>query len=307
MSNSESKSKITLALSMTVFGTIGLFRSFIELPSAFLAMLRGIIGGTFLIFFVIVIKRNKFSKDAIKKNFIILLVSGALIGFNWVFLFESYIYTSIPTATLCYYMAPTFIILASPIVLKEKLTIKKEICAAVSVLGMVLVSGIIGSEFSGTDNIKGILFGLAAAALYASVIILNKKLKDINAFDKTTIQLLTAGVTIIPYVFFTTDFKSLKTDIIQIVLILIICIFHTGLAYAMYFGSMDNLKAQTIALFSYIDPVVAIILSQLLIWLPFDLLNDESPMGWMSAIGAVLILGSALIGETDFKQVKKHV
>ena len=56
---------------------------------------------------------------------------------------------------------------------------------------------------------------------------------------------------------------------------------------------MGTLKAQTVAIFSYIDPVIAIILSALLL---------KEKMGIFGMIGAVLILGSTLFSELNFKK-----
>ena len=56
---------------------------------------------------------------------LLLILSGALIGFNWILLFEAYNYTTVATATLCYYMQPTIVILLSPLFFRERLTAKK--------------------------------------------------------------------------------------------------------------------------------------------------------------------------------------
>ena len=58
--------------------------------------------------------------------------------------------------------------------------------------------------------------------------------------------------------------------------------------YSLFFGSMTYLPAQTVVLFSYIDPIVAIFLSALLL---------KEPLGWSGILGTVLVLGSTLISE----------
>lgn len=109
-------------LAMSIFGTIGIFRRYIPLPSSVLALARGTIGTIFLLFLLLVIKRQRLSAEAISRNFKFLVISGALIGFNWILLFEAYQYTTVATATLCYYMAPVLVIMASPFFFQEKLT-----------------------------------------------------------------------------------------------------------------------------------------------------------------------------------------
>lgn len=285
------KSKLSLFLSMFIFGTIGIFRKYVPLSSGLLAISRGYIGALFLIL-LIFLKKDKISFKAIKSNLFLLCLSGIFIGINWILLFESYQYTSVATATLCYYMAPVFVIIASPFLFKEKLSLKKGVCVVLAIVGMVLVSGIIETGFSGIGELKGILLGLGAALFYASVIILNKKIKNVPIYDKTTVQLIAAATILVPYSIFVENNADIKITPIIILMLLIIGVCHTGFAYALYFGSIEKLNTQTVALFSYIDPIVAIILSALLL---------KEPMSIYGIIGAVLILGSTLITELPSK------
>ena len=282
-------SKIMLIVSMLIFGTIGIFRKYIPLPSSVLAMARGFIGMLFLLL-VVWIKGSKLSTIAIKKNLRYLLLSGAALGFNWILLFEAYQYTTVATATLCYYMAPIFVILVSPFLLKERLSLKKILCVIVALIGMVLVSGVIQSGVSDIAEIRGILLGLGAAVLYASVILLNKKIKDIAAYDKTIVQLGVAAVILLPYTFATEHMSELTFTPLMVVMLVVVGVIHTGVAYALYFGSMKNLKAQTVALYSYIDPIVAIILSALIL---------SEHMGMEEVIGACMVLGATMISEFE--------
>ena len=284
----NNKDKMMMIGAMTIFGTIGIFRKYIPLPSSLLALARGIIGTAFLLFLVLAVKRDKLSVEAIKRNFVFLVVSGAFIGFNWILLFEAYQYTTVATATLCYYMAPVIVVLVSPFLFKERLTPLKAICVAVALAGMVFVSGIPQSGFGGMSELKGILLGLGAATLYAIVVILNQYIKDIPAYDKTIMQLGTAAVAILPYTLLTENFADISFTPVAVLMLLFVGIVHTGIAYTLYFGSMSGLKAQTIALFSYIDPVVAIILSAVIL---------QENIGLWGVIGAVMVLGSTMVSE----------
>jgi len=288
------RAKLFLIISMTVFGTIGIFRRYIPLPSGLLAFARGALGMLCLLIFIYA-SGNKLSLKAIRSALPVLCISGGLIGFNWILLFESYRFTTVATATLCYYMAPVFVVLVSPFFFKEKLTLKKLLCVAAALLGMVFVSGVLGIGFSGTGELVGVALGLGAAILYATVVVLNKKTVGVPALDKTVIQLGSAAVVVLPYTLLAEDFSSVTVTPIAILMLVLVGVLHTGVSYALYFGSMDHLKAQTVALFSYIDPVVAIILSAVML---------KEKMGLLGTVGAVLILGSTLVSELDFKSQK---
>lgn len=279
-----------LVASMLIFGTIGIFRKYIPLPSGMIAMVRGIVGTMFLML-VMMVGKKKPDFMAIKKNLLLLCLSGTLIGFNWILLFEAYQHTSVAVATLCYYMAPVLVILVSPIVLKERLTRRKMLCAAAAFVGMVLVSDVLSSGFSG---MRGILLGVGAAALYASVIMLNKKLGEIGAYDKTLVQLAAAAIVLLPYVLIAENPAEMELSALTVVMLLVVGVVHTGAAYAMYFGSMGGLKAQTVALFSYIDPAAAVVLSAVILGEKIDAAG---------IIGAVLVLGAAVVSDLLEKNI----
>ena len=284
-------SKLCLILAMTIFSTIGIFRRYIPLSSGMLAAVRGIVGTIFLLL-VFFAKKEKFHANTIKKNLFLLLLSGCFIGINWIFLFESYRYTTVATATLCYYMAPIFVMLVSPFLFKENMSIKKGLCIISALIGMVFVSGILTevpvNDISQDSQLKGIVFGLLAAAFYASVILLNKKISGVGAYEKTIFQLGSAAITILPYVLLTESLDAMNLTPTILVLIIFVGIVHTGIAYTLYFHSMGDLKAQTIALYSYIDPILAIILSAVIL---------KEHMHPLAIVGAVLILGAAMISE----------
>ena len=167
--------RLALLAAMTIFGTIGVFRRFIPLPSGAIALVRAVIGALVLLGFLL-LKRQKLSTLAIRRNFLPLLLSGVCLGFNWVLLFEAYKYTSVAVATLAYYMAPILLIFAAPFFLGERLTPKKGLCAAGALFGMVLVSGVLETGIGNAKELRGIVMGLVAAVLYAAIVLMNKKM-----------------------------------------------------------------------------------------------------------------------------------
>ncbi len=280
------RSYFDAVFSMLVFGTIGIFRRYIPLPSGILALSRGLLGGLFLL--VLLKIQKKKNVNATRKGIIMTMVTGAVIGGNWILLFESYNYTTVQIATLSYYMEPTIVILLSPVFLGERLTPKRFICALCSILGMVLVSGITGGTSLSSGDFKGILYGLSAATLYATVIILNKRNTGMDAKYKTMLELFSASIVIVPYILLREDITAITFTPLSILMLLVVGIFHTGFAYSLYFGAMDKLSAHTIAVVSYIDPVFALILS-------FLVLGESLSLSGL--IGAVLIIVSSLISE----------
>lgn len=277
--------KLRNIIAMLIFGTIGLFVKNIDLNSSEIALTRGFIGGITLLF-AMALLRKKVSIEAIKRNIYLLIFSGFAVGLNWIFLFQGYKYTSISNATLSYYFAPIFVTILAPFILKEKLTLSKFLCVLMALVGMFCIVGVDG--INGGSDLIGIAYGLLAAGFYASVILMNKFLKGIDSLEITIIQLLSATITLLPYVLYMDSGKSLNISLNSIPYILILGIVHTGIAYLLYFSSLQELKGQTIAVLSYIDPVFAIIISAIIL---------KEHLGILQIIGGVLILGSSFLSE----------
>lgn len=295
MVNSKT-AKLQLIISMVLFGTIGLFVRYLTLPSSLIALCRAWIGCVFLLL-VLAVQRKRFCRKAVLDNLIWLLLSGCFLGFNWIALFEAYRYTSVAIGTVCYYTAPILVILCAPWLLKESLSVKKTACAVAAVIGVGLLSFQSPQELASPGYSTGIFLGLLAAALYACVILCNKRIKGIDAMDKTVIQLFISGIMMLPYCFMTVDFCDVSMDPFQLIILLTVGIVHTGVTYLMYFGAMENVSGQSVAVISYIDPVVAVLLSV------FVLKEQLSAAAW---VGAAMILASALLSEINWKEKQLH-
>lgn len=278
--------KFQLISAMSIFGTIGIFVHCIPLSSAAVAFTRAVLGFAFLLLITFATDKRPSLKD-IRKNLVLLIASGAAIAFNWILLFESYKHTTVSTATVCYYLAPLLLLLFSPI-LGERLTAKKLLCVGVALVGLVFVSGVVDKGLPSFAEIQGILLGVGAAILYATVMFLNKKLSPISAYDKTIVQLGSSAVVILPYLLLTEPIVFPALNGVQWILLLVVGIVHTGISYTMYFDSLKKLNTTTVAVFSYLDPVIAVILSAVLL---------KEHMTVANIIGTVLILGSALYSE----------
>ena len=290
MNGSDGKTTYLKFISaMVIVGTIGVFRRYIPVTSAMLAFSRGILGSLSLAAFV-KLKGQRIRHGMDTKKLVLLIINGAVIGVNWIFLFEAYRFTTVAVATLCYYLQPTLLILVSPLFFREKLTGKKMFFALTAFMGMVLVSGVLKGGGAQADSFRGVLFGLAAAVLYTIAVIGNKKITGVDIYEKTIIQLASAALVLVPYILLTEDVADIHPDLKTMVLILIVGVIHTGLVYLFYFGSMENMNAQAVAVLSYIDPVVAIFASCVFL---------KEPLSIFEIAGAVLVIGSAILSERE--------
>lgn len=273
-----------LVLSMTIFGTIGLFVRNIPLPSGEIALYRAVMAAVLIGLFLLITKQKIPFAD-IKKELLLLVISGMAMGINWVLLFEAYRYTTVSVATLSYYFAPVIVTVVCPILFREKLTKRQILCFVMSTLGLVLITGIGGS---GSNDLLGILLGLSAAVFYASVVLINKFIKNVEGIHRTFLQFLAAVLVLVPYVALTGGFHLTGLNLSGWGNLLIVGILHTGVTYCLYFSSLRFIPGQKAAILSYIDPLVAVLVS--VVWL-------HEPMTLWQILGGSLILGFTLLNE----------
>lgn len=289
------KYKLGLIISMLIWGSIGIFVRYINFTSSQIALVRAIVGSIFLIIFSMISKES-LSKEKIKLNLLVLICCGICLGFNWIFLFQAYHYTTISTATICYYLAPIIVMFLSPFLLKEKLNSVKVSCIVAAMIGMLCIVGIDKSSI-GENNMVGILYGLSAACFYTGVVILNKFLKGISGRDSAIVQLSVSAIFLLPYVIFTEKISLVGVSSQSITLLLILGVVHTGIAYLLYFTVIQKIESQTVAIYSYVDPISAIFMSAIV-------LNES--MSLLQIIGGILILGSTFISEVYSNKIKSQ-
>lgn len=284
----QTSAKIMLSVAMAIFGTLGIFTRNIAVSSGELALYRAILAAVLIALYLLFTKQ-KIDFKGIKKELLLLLFSGMAMGINWILLFEAYKYTTVSVATLSYYFAPVIVTVVCPILFKEKMTKKQVICFVMSTMGLVLIIGIRKGNVSGTD-LLGILCGLGAAVFYATVILLNKFIKNVMGIHRTLLQFFAAILILIPYVLCTSGVTLNTLNLKGWISLLVVGLIHTGITYCLYFSALKELKGQEAAILSYIDPLVAVLVS-------VTILGEGITVSQM--LGGALILGFTLWNEKN--------
>lgn len=287
---SRSKNLILFIASMVIFGTNGLIVANISLGSAEIVLMRTFLGSLFLLAMVLV--KRSFSFADLKADLVPATIGGAALGLNWVLLFSAYRSAGVGLSTLTYYCGPIIVLALSPVLFKEKLTWNKLLAIAAVAVGMFCITGDIEP---GSDVQTGLLCGGGAALLYASLIVANKRVKRLSGLNCAMYELIVAFFVVLIYLIA----SNVKLPVIpaaeDIVWVLAIGLVNTGLAYYLYFSSLQKLSGQTVALVCYIDPLTALLVS--VAFLGEKLLAVQ-------IVGAVLILGGACLGELKFKKTE---
>ena len=286
--NTTKRARCSIILSMVSFGTLAPFVRNISVSSGELALYRALLAALLIGAFLL-ITGQKIPFHCLGKELLLLLFSGMAMGFNWILLFEAYKYTTVAISTLSYYFAPVIVTLVCPFLFKEKMTKKQILCFIMSTLGLSLVVGITDLGKGGNDAI-GVAFGLGAAVLYATVILLNKFITGVSGIHRTFLQFLAAIAVLIPYVLCTGGMHPEILSSTGWICLLVVGLVHTGITYCMYFSSLKELPGQEAAILSYVDPLVAVVIGVVLL---------KEPLSWQQLVGGLLILGFTLWNELD--------
>ena len=289
----QNRSVWMLITSMFIFGTLSPFVRNISVSSGELALYRAILAavciGGYLLF-----SKQPIHLKSIRKELILLLLSGGAMGFNWILLFEAYKYTTVSVATLSYYFSPVIVTIACPLLFREKLTKKQLVCFVMSTTGLILIT-VTGNMSAGGRDLIGIGFGLGAAVLYATVVLLNKFIKNVAGIHRTFLQFLSAILVLVPYVALTSGVTLGAINATGWICLLVVGLIHSGIAYCLYFSSLTDLPGQKAAILSYIDPLVAVVIS-------VTVLGEA--LRPLQILGGSLILGFTLWNELPGRKEK---
>ncbi len=268
-------------LAMLIFGTNGYLVAHLSLQGSQIVLVRTLVGG--LLLTAIVLLRGGFDREAVRAEWRDLLFGGVALGLNWVALFTAYRLLNVSLATLIYYAGPMLVLLFSPLLFRESLTPHKIAAVAIVAAGLFCITG---SITSAGMSLAGLLAAVLSALFYASLIIFNKRIVKTGGMQTAALELDVAFVVVLIYVLLTAGIPHpLKADIPYL---LVLGLVNTGIAYMLYFTGLQKLPGQSVALISYVDPVSALVFSALLL---------HETMTPLQMLGAVLIIGGALLGE----------
>ncbi len=268
---------------MLLFGANGIVASHIGLSSYEIVLCRTFIGSLLL---AIIFKLSKgevcFWRE--KRQSIYLIVSGVAMGASWMFLFEAYRHIGVSLSSLLYNCGPVLVMALSPLLFKEKLTRNRCIGFLTVIAGVFLVNGLF---MQGRLNQWGLFCGSISAVTYALMIVCNKKASRITGLENAMLQMSISFLAVLLFTLFKQGYitRPAAADWLPIVLLGVL---NTGGGGYLYFSSLNQLPAQTVAICSYLELVSAVIFAAFLL---------HEALSPMQISGAVLIVGGAILGD----------
>lgn len=279
--------RLHLSLVMILWGSLGVFTKSIPLSALSLAFLRAFIALPVL-FLAMKVKTGVHKKSVLSfRQLKPYLLSGAILGFGWLTLFYGFKHTSIASAVIIYNMCPVYVIIAAPLLLKEKIMPLQIAVIIISFTGLLFI---VGSNLTEGSSLVGILLSGLSGIMYACIVMLNRSIKErVENRTATFFQILTAALVLLPFVLIDGEiFRITGMDIKAWIFLVLLGAVHTGLAYTLFFSVYESMKSLEIVSFSYLEPLFAIVFS--LIFLGETLMP-------LQIAGGVMILGSTYAAE----------
>ena len=286
--NKVSRTYLKYLLALILFGFNGIVANYLSLNSYEIVFLRTLIGSAFLAV-IFLCTRGKQQRSKNKKHIVYLAISGIAMGMSWMFLYEAYSELGVSVATLAYYCGPVIVMLLSPFLFRERLTIRKILGFLLVLTGMYFVNG---KALQQNGFSWELICGILSAVLYAVMVISNKKASSITGLGNSVLQLTFSFIIV-------TAFMQIKQGLIipslieNIVPVLILGIMNTGIGCYLYFSSIQKLPAGSVAICGYLEPFSALVFSAIFL---------QERLAAIQVIGAALILcGAAFVEFSAYK------
>lgn len=251
--NSKVLGYLYVAIAAVTWGSNGVIVNWVSLNSYVIAFFRVLFASLTLLPLVLLTQGRKLVEAA--RAWRSMLALGVMLSLGWGFLFQSMKLIAIANAVLLNYLAPIFVALLAPIFLRERIEKITIMALTTSMVGMILISSPQSLQ-ADSLNLAGVAFGLFAGLVYAVFIILSKK--AVANFSSHAVALCAYSAAIICLSPSLKDL-DLSIDPASWILLLVLGVFNTGFAVTLYLNGLRLIKAQKAVIFTYLEPVSAVV------------------------------------------------
>lgn len=277
------RSYIKYFIALLIFGSNGVVSSNINLTSYEIVLLRALFG-SILLFVIFWLGGGRPADFRPKKDVISVVLSGVFMAADWLFLFEAYVQIGVSMSVVINYCGPIIVVALSPILFREKITVKRMLSLIAAMSGAILISE---QVVLGSMNMWGLLCAALSALSYSGMIIFNKRSEDITGLANSMLQLLAALVTIAIFVGIKHGYY-IHIEAGDWLPVLWLGLVNTGISCWLFFSSIGKLPVQTVAICGYIEPLAGVLLAVIVL---------GERMSLIQIFGAFLIIGGAVYGE----------
>ncbi|MFO7752377.1 MAG: DMT family transporter [Desulfobacteraceae bacterium] len=271
-------------LAVMLFGFSGLFGKLLPFSPVFIVLGRTAFAAASLFIFALFISRSGLYPSNRKETFFLIL-QGLLLAVHWILFFQSIQISTVAVGLISFSTFPMFTTLMEPFFFKEKLLLKDIGAALLVIVGTLLVI----PEFDISNHMtKGVATGILAGFTFALLTLLNRRnVVRTSAVSTAFYQNLFACLfLLVPALLMDRPDPSGR----EILLLLLLGVFCTGLAHTLFIRSLGYIKAGAASIITGLEPVWGIVFA-------FFLLGEVPGIRTMA--GGVVIITASIMAQKD--------
>ncbi len=264
-------SNISMLLSATFMGCVGLFVTYLSNYSIFtIVLLRGLFGSFFLTLLMVKTRslNKKFLKESIKMHWKALIISGVIYPFLIYLYFYSILLYGYAIAAFLLYTGGVIVLIFILISGMEKVSKITIISFILAIIGVAIIMEFWNAQAFSLGLFFGLLSGLALAVfIFYKKIIYNKRnnsLENLNSTGDFDIFLAWFHTLFLVIIFFPVGYRDLpKITLVELIFAILLGLIPTALAFYLHNVAIKRDKGGNIIIISFIEPVVATIITVL--------------------------------------------
>ena len=267
-----------------ILGTSGALLQISTMPASLLLVLRMALAGIVLgVLFLLTGGRDEVRRSGQAR---LLLIIGFVVAAEVLFFFFSIRLSNVAVGISLEYMAPVWVALAAPWVLRTPRERIDMIAVGVALAGMALIL-LPGLSLSGSDNmLLGVFFGLLAGMLFATAMILTKKAgPGIRGTTFTLFHCLGTVILITPLAVWQGLDGGYSLTGTDALIVLVMGLVYTALCFSLFTDGIRFVRVEHAGILGYLEPVTAPLWALLLV-------GEKPPL--TTWLGGALIIAAGI-------------
>lgn len=284
MKNQHLRQLLELSLATVFISTSGVLGKFIDMPPPLTVWWRAALAMLILLGYC---KYKKINLKLNRKDAPSFILSALFLGAHWVTYFYALKLSNVALGILSLYTFPIITALLEPLFFKTKLNPIHIILGLLVLLGIYILVPELNYQ---NTYVKGILFGILSALLYAlRTLILKSHVPNYNGTMLMFYQLLIVSIALLPILFYYGS-SNINT---QFPYVILLALLTTAIGHTLFIKSLKYFSVSTASIISSMQPIYAIILAYLFL--------KEIPT-WNTFLGGLLILATVVIESVRSKK-----
>jgi len=274
-----------IAAAALILGTSATLIKISTMPASLQVVLRMALAGVVL--GVLFLKTGGIEEVRRSGYFRRMILVGFVVALELMFFFASIRLANVTVGVSLEYMAPVFVALLAPFVLRTRRQAIDMVAVAVAVGGMALLvlPGLASAD--GRTSIPGIIFGLLAGLMFATAMMLIKSMgREVRGSTFALFFCFGSVVLLTPLAVWQTVVGHYQLTWTDTWIVLVSGLIYTALCFSLFTDGIRYVRVEHAGILGYIEPVTSPL------W-AFLLIGEKPP--WTTFAGGALIIAAGVL------------